>query len=298
MSQERLDRYADLIVRVGANVQDGQTVFVNSPLEHAELVRAVTRASYTAGARYVDVHYTDAHVRKAMLESAPDEELTATHPWHLERLEAAIGGGAIIGILGEAEPDLLADVDQARVGKARPVELNRRYLGAVNERQMNWTLAAHPTAGQAQAMFGEPDVDRLWEAVAFAVRLDEDDPIASWREHVQRLKRRTDELNALELDAVRFTGPGTNLMIGLLPESRWRGGSIKTAGGIEHLPNMPTEEVFTTPDLRRTEGTVRSTRPLALGGSVVRDLELRFENGRVADVRASAGADAVRGQLA
>jgi aminopeptidase len=298
VSQERLDRYADLIVRVGANVQDGQTVFVNSPLEHAELVRAVTRASYTAGARYVDVHYTDAHVRKAMLESAPDEELTATHPWHLERLEAAIGGGAIIGILGEAEPDLLADVDQARVGKARPVELNRRYLGAVNERQMNWTLAAHPTAGQAQAMFGEPDVDRLWEAVAFAVRLDEDDPIAAWREHVQRLKRRTDELNALELDAVRFTGPGTDLTIGLLPESRWRGGSIKTAGGIEHLPNMPTEEVFTCPDLRRTEGTVRSTRPLALGGSVVRDLELRFENGRVADVRASAGADAVRGQLA
>jgi aminopeptidase len=296
--EERLDRYADLIVLVGANVQDGQTVFVNSPLEHAELVRAVTRAAYRAGARYVDVHYSDGHVRKAMIESAPDEELTATHPWHLERLEAAIGGGALIGILGEAEPDLLADVDQERVGKARPVELNRRYLAAVNERQVNWTLAAHPTAGQAEAMYGEPDVDRLWDAVAFAVRLDDDDPVAAWREHVARLRRRTEQLNALELDAVRFSGPGTDLTVGLLPESRWCGGSIATAGGIEHLPNMPTEEVFTCPDLRRTEGEVRSTRPLALGGSVVRDLELRFADGRVADVRASAGAEAVRGQLA
>ena len=297
MSHERLGRYADLIVRVGANVQDGQTVFVNSPLEHTELVRAVTRASYAAGARYVDVHYSDAHVRKAMLESAPDEELTASHPWHLARLDAAIDG-AIVGILGEAEPDLLAGLDQERVGKARPVELNRRYFAAVNERRMNWTLAAHPTPGQAEAMFGEPDVDRLWEAVAFAVRLDEDDPVAAWREHVARLRRRTEQLDALALDAVRFTGPGTDLTVGLLPESRWRGGSLRTAGGIEHLPNMPTEEVFTTPDLRRTEGAVRSTRPLALGGSVVRDLEVRFENGRVADVNASAGADAVRAQLA
>jgi aminopeptidase len=147
-------------------------------------------------------------------------------------------------------------------------------------------------------MFGEPDVERLWEAVAFAVRLDEDDPVAAWREHVARLRRRTEQLNALELDVVRFAGPGTDLTVGLLSESRWCGGSIRTAGGIEHLPNMPTEEVFTLPDLRRTEGEVRSTRPLALGGSVVRDLELRFENGRVSDVRASAGAEAVRGQLA
>jgi aminopeptidase len=130
------------------------------------------------------------------------------------------------------------------------------------------------------------------------VRLDEDDPVAAWREHTARLRRRTELLDSLQIDAVRFSGPGTDLTIGLLPESRWRGGSIETAGGVEHVPNLPTEEVFTTPDLRRTEGTVRSTRPLALGGTVVRDLELRFEGGRVVDVRASAGADAVRGQLA
>jgi aminopeptidase len=293
---DRIDRYADLIVRVGANVQPGQTVFVNAALEHAELVRAVARSAYRAGAPWVDVRYSDAHLRKAMVELAPEEVLTASHPWDLARMEAALDG-AVIGLLGEAEPDLLADVDQERVGKARPVELNARYFQAVNARRMNWTLAAHPTPGQARAIFGEPDVERLWEAVAFAVRLDEDDPVEAWREHTARLKRRTQQLDALELDAVRFRGPGTDLTIGLLPESRWRGGGIATASGIEHVPNVPTEEVFTLPDLRRTEGTVRSTRPLALGGTVVRDLEVRFEGGRIVDVSASAGADAVRGQL-
>jgi len=297
VSRERLDRYADLIVRVGANVQEGQTVFVAAPVEHAELVRAVTYASYRAGAPYVDVAYTDAHVRKAMLELAPEEQLTESHPWSLARMDALADGNALIVIIGEPEPELFADVDQLRVGKARQVELNNRYLAAVNDRKINWTIAAHPTPGQAEAMFGEPDVERLWEAVAFCVRLDEDDPVAAWREHTARLRRRMRLLDSLEIDAVRFSGPGTDLTIGLLPESRWRGGSVETAGGIEHVPNLPTEEVFSTPDWRRTEGTVRSTRPLALGGTVVRDLELRFEGGRVVDVQASSGADAVRGQL-
>src|SRR4051812_28333863 len=174
----------------------------------------------------------DAHVRKAMLEHAPDERLTESNSWTLARIDAAIDGNAMIGIIGEPEPDLFADLDQMRVGKARQVEAQRRYLRAVNDRRLNWTLAAHPTPGQAQAMFGEPDVERLWEAVAYAVRLDEDDPVEAWREHVARLHRRTEQLDALELDAVRFNGPGTDLTIGLLPESRWRGGSISTAAGV------------------------------------------------------------------
>ena len=294
---DRLQRYADLIVHVGANVQPGQVVHLNSPLEHAELVRAVTRAAYAAGARYVDVAYLDPHVRKAFIELAPEEELTESHSWQLTRLESMIEGGAQIGIIGEAEPDLFADVDQERVGKARPLELNRRYLAAVNDRKLNWTLAAHPTAGQAEAMFDEPDVERLWEAVAFCTRLDEADPVAAWRDHTAHLRRRAGQLDALELDAVHFSGPGTDLTIGLLPDSRWRGGGLTTTAGVDHVPNLPTEEVFTCPDLRRTEGIVRSTRPLALGGTVVRDLELRFDGGRAVDVSASAGGDAVRAQL-
>ena len=130
------------------------------------------------------------------------------------------------------------------------------------------------------------------------VRLDEPDPVAAWREHTARLRARCEQLDALQLAALHFDGPGTDLTVGLLPESRWIGGGIETRDGIAHVPNLPTEEVFSCPDWRRTEGTVRSTRPLALGGTIVRDLELTFANGEAVDVKASSGAEAVRGQMA
>ena len=293
----RLSSYADLIVRVGANVQPGQQVFVDSAIEHAELVRAIARSAYEAGAAYVDVRYIDPHVRKALIDLAPDETLTATPAWLLERVEALADGGALIMVAGEAEPELLAGSDQARVGRARPMDALTRQLRAQNDRTVSWTIAAHPTAGQAAMMFGEPDVERRWEAVAYSVRLDEPDPVEAWRRHVERLVERRAQLDALDLDAVRFRGPGTDLTIGLLAESSWRGGEIETRTGFSHVPNLPTEEVFVCPDWRRTEGTVRSTRPLPLGGTIVRDLELDFTAGEVVAVRASAGADAVRAQL-
>jgi aminopeptidase len=295
-SVDRIDRYADLIVRVGANVQPGQTLFVNALIEHADLARALARAAYRAEARYVDVRYQDQHVRRAMIEFASDEVLQHSPGWQLEYIDN-VPGNALASIAGEAEPELFADLDQERVGKARPVELIRRALNAQNARQVNWTIAALPNAGWAEQVFGEPDVERLWEAIAMTVRLDEPDPVAAWRDQTDRLRRRCNALDELSLDALRFRGPGTDLMVGLLPESRWIGGGIDTSDGIAHVPNLPTEEVFTCPDWRRTEGTVRSTRPLALGGSIVHDLELRFQGGRAVEVKASAGGDAVRGQL-
>jgi aminopeptidase len=216
----------------------------------------------------------------------------------MQRIESFADGGAVISIAGDAEPDLLADLDQERVGKARPLEGSKRALQAANERTLSWTIAAFPTAGWAEQVFGEPDVERLWDAIASTVRLDEDDPVAAWHAHTERLRQRRRLLDELALDALRFEGPGTDLTIGLLPESRWVGGGLENALGVYHIPNLPTEEVFTTPDRRRADGTVRSTRPLALGGTIVRDLELRFEGGRAVDVSASSGADAVRAQLA
>ena len=297
MSDRRLERYAELIVRAGMNVQPGQTVFVDAVLEHAPLVRAVTHAAYAAGARRVDVRYGDAHVQREFLLNVADDVLTETTPWTMARVEAFVDGQAFVHIAGEPEPELLADVDQERLGRARPLDAAKLQVQALNDRTFSWTIAVYPTEGQARQMFGEPDLERLWAAVEHAVRLDEPDPVAAWHEQHERLRRRCDQLDALQLDAVRFTGPGTDLTIGLLPESRWIGGGGETRDGIVHFPNLPTEEVFTTPDCRRAEGTVRSTRPLALGGTVVRDLEVRFAGGEIAEVRASTGADAVRGQL-
>ena len=293
----RLAAYADLIVRVGANVQPGQTVYVNALVEHAPLVRALAESAYAAGARLVDAQYIDMHVRKSFIRHAAEDDLSETTPWQLARIKAMIDGGAQISIAGEPEPELLADVDQQRLGRARPVEGVTLYLQAVNERALNWTIAAFPTEGQAMQIFGEPDLDRLWDAVAYAVRLDEPDPVAAWRAHTEKLRARCRVLNEHAFDAIRFSGPGTDLTVGLIPATRWLGGGTETREGVFHVANMPTEEVFACPDWRRTEGTVRSTRPLALGGTIVRDLELRFEQGRAVDVSASSGADAVRAQL-
>ena len=295
---ERIDRYADLIVRVGANVQPDQTVFIDSSIDHAELVRAVARSAYRAGARFVDVRYVDPHIRKAFIDLAPEETLTDTPAWLLERVEALADGGALIMIAGEAEPELLAGSDPARVGKARPIAAVTRQLRAQNDRAVAWTIAAHPTAGQATLMFGEPDVERLWQAVAYAVRLDEPDPVEAWRQHVERLMARSAQLDALELAAVHFLGPGTDLKVGLIPGARWLAGGATTKAGVFHVANLPTEEIFACPDWRQTEGFVRSTRPLAAGGAIVRDLELTFSAGEVVEVKASTGADVIRSQLA
>jgi aminopeptidase len=294
---DRLERYAQLIVDVGVAVQPGQTVFVDAVVDHAELVRAITAASYRAGARYVDVRLNDRYVRRAFIELAPEEMLTETPAWIMEREKAIEDGSALIMIAGDPEPNLLGDLDQRRVGMARPIDALRRRLAAQSDRRISWTIAAHPTAGQAELVFGEPDLERLWEAVAYSVRLDEDDPVAAWREQVERLRRRRETLDALELDALRFRGPGTDLTVAVHPEGKWLGGGTTTRSGVEHVANLPTEEVYVCPDLRRTSGTVRSTKPLALAGTIVRDLELRFEHGAIVDVRASSGADTVRAQL-
>ena len=295
----RVDRYAELAVRVGANVQPGQLVDVLARVEHAEVARAVARAAYRAGARYVDVLYSDQHLRRALIEHAEDEVLSWTPPWLLQRAKH-IGNerAAIIALAGDAEIDLLADLPGERVGRARMKELADENMRQINDQLNNWTIIGVPNTGWASQMFGEPDLERLWELVEFCVRLDLDDPVEAWRDHVKRLERRASRLNELHLDAVRFSGPGTDLTVGLLPESRWQGAESFTADGLPYVANMPTEEVFTTPDSRRTEGRVRATRPLAMLGSIVRGLELEFEGGRISSVTADEGADVVRGQLA
>jgi aminopeptidase len=297
-TEQAIDGYARLAVEIGVNLQPGQELLVNCDPQHLELARAVARCAYRAGAAYVDVHINDAHLRKAFVELAPEDRLEWTPPWQVARLDhVAENQGAIVILVGDAEPDLLADLDQARVGKARMVDLRKRYLELIAERRLAWAIVGCPNAGWAQAVLGEPDVDRLWQAVASTVRLDEPDPVAAWRQHIDTLKGRAEALNDRRFDAVRLSGPGTDLTIGLTPKSRWVAAETETVWGQTHVPNMPTEEVFTTPDLRRAEGTVRSTMPLVLSGTVVRDLELRFEGGTIVDIRASSGEEVIRRQI-
>jgi len=296
-ADERLEKYARLAVQVGLNLQPGQTLGINALIEHAPLVRAIARQAYAAGARYVDVLYSDQHVRRAHIAGASDDQLGFSPPWLVQRLTSfGEHADALCAITGNPEPELFADLDGERVGKARMKEVAEASL-KLTDGLCNWTIVAFPNEGWAQTVFGEPDVERLWQAVAAAVRLDEDDPVAAWRDHIARLQQRAAALNARRFDHLRYRGPGTDLMIGLHPESEWQAARDKSAG-VEHVANMPTEEVFTTPDALRVEGTVRSTLPLQIQGNIVRDLEVRFEDGRAVEVHASSGEDVMRTHIA
>ena len=296
--EERLERYARLAVEVGANVGEGQVVWVSALPEHAPLVRAIARVAYEKGAKYVDVDYADQHVRRARIQLAGEETLGWTPPWVLAKVDhLAEERGALIQLVGDPEPELMADLDGGRVGRTRMKELAERYVKATNQRLINWAIVASPNEGWATTVFGEPDGERLWDAVADTTRLHEPDPVAAWREHIDKLVARAELLNERAFDSIRFRGPGTDLTVGLIPRASWCTALEETVDGRRHVVNMPTEEVFTSPDRRRTEGVVRSTKPLALAGNVVRDLELRFEGGRAVDVKASSGAELIREQL-
>ena len=296
-ADQRLEQYALLAVKIGVNLQPGQTLGINALLEHAPLARAITRQAYAAGAAYVDVLYSDQHVRREHIALADAAQLGYSPPWLVERLNK-LGeiGGALCAITGNPEPELFSDLDGTRVGKARMRKVAEASL-ELTDGLCNWSIVAYPNEGWAETVFGEPDVERLWQAVATTVRLDEPDPVDAWREHIARLQQRAEALNARRFDRLRYHGPGTDLSIGLHPESEWQT-ALDESAGVKHIANMPTEEVFTTPDARRIEGVVRSTLPLQIQGNIVRGLAVRFEEGRAVEVKAESGEDVMRAHVA
>jgi aminopeptidase len=299
MSQGRLTRYAKLVVKVGANVQPGQYVLVTADIAHAPVVREVVEQAYLAGARRVDVGYADGYVRRSTLRHAPAETLTTAPAWELARLrECEDAGAALIRLTGNPDPHLFDGIDPARVAAVAldlATESRRIVLGG----KVAWTICAAPNAGWAQQVFGEPDVERLWDAVGVAMRFDAPDVVAAWREHRTTLAARASALEALELDAVHFVGDGTDLTVGLLPGCRWLSGSLRTEAGIEFMPNLPTEEVFTSPDRRRADGVITLTRPLVMphAGALVEGLRVEFADGRIVSVSAERGQEAVTAEL-
>jgi aminopeptidase len=300
MDDTRIQRYAELVVRVGAAVREGSTVYLNAAVEHLDLVRAVTEQAYRAGAFRVVVDLTDARVRRAALEHAPMDSLTSYEPWLLTRLHHAREVGAsFIALTGAADPHVFDGVDPARLA-ATPVELAGASREVMMSGDVTWTVAAAPNAGWAAQVFGEPDLEALWEKVAVVLRLDEPDPVAAWVAREAELTARASALDALGLDAVRYHGEGTDLTVGLVADHRWTGGGLVSNDGRAYMPNLPTEEVFTSPDRERADGVIRLTRPLVMprAGAVVEGLVVRFEAGRVVEVSADTNVEAVRAEHA
>jgi aminopeptidase len=299
VNQETVAKLADLAVKVGANVQPGQIVSVNSEPGKEYLTRAVAGAAYRAGARFVDVQWFDPWVKRERIAHAADDTLEYVPPWYGQRM-LALGDerAARIAFSGPTAPGILDGLDPVRAGRDRLPQI-KESVKVLSDRTTNWSIVPAPNPVWAGLVHPELEPDaalaRLWEQIVHICRLDTDDPVAAWRTRSEQLTSAAARLGARDFDALHYEGPGTDLTVGLLPGHTWIGGALQTVDGIRHNPNVPTEEVFTSPDPQRVEGTVTATKPLVLpDGTVVRDIVMRFEGGRAVEVSASSGQETMR----
>lgn len=298
---EWTSKLADLAV-FGANVQPGQLVAVTSYLGKEDVTRAVARAAYLSGAKFVDVVYFDQWVKRERIAHAADDTLDFIPPWMSERLRyLSDEHAARITLSGPHAPSALEGLDPARAGRDLLPYLPE--VGEiVNRMTTSWCIVPAPTRPWAERVY--PDLspeeayEKLWEAVAHICRLDVDDPSAAWTERGAVLKANAQRLTDRGFDALRLHGPGTDLTIGLLPSAHWAAGDLITVDGRRHSPNLPTEELFTTPDPERVDGHVSATMPLELSGSVISGIRVEFEGGRAVNVDADEGAEALRAVVA
>ena len=302
MNRDELTRQlAEIAVSFGANVQEGQVVQVNADHGHHEVARAVADAAYARGASYVDVAYRDPHIQRARVLHASDESLDYVPPWYVDRIRArGEHRCAVVSLTGATDPQLMSDLDPARVGRSVPRV--PELMQVINDRTSNWTVIPAPNAGWAEQVF--PDerngaLDRLWETIAYVCRFDDGDPLAAWKARIAETHGVARRLTERRFDAVHLEGPGTDLTIGLLPTSRWENAGLKTHDGIEHFANFPSEEVSATPDPTRADGVVTATKPLPIADGVVVDgLRIRFEGGRAVEIDAAENAEALRASVA
>jgi aminopeptidase len=297
-----LERFADLVVKTAANLQRGQVLAVGSEIGKEAVTRAVAAAGYRHGAKFVDVAYFDLHVKRARLLHADEDTLDYVPTWYGDRiLELGREHAARVGLTGPAHPGLLGDLDPSRVGRDQ-LPAVRETGKVVNDRTTNWTAVPCPTRPWAQLVHPDLDPEAAWvklcEQILHVCRLDTDDPIAAWRERADALVSAADRLTSRRYDALRFVGPGTDLTVGLLKTSKFLAARFETVDGITHLPNLPSEEIFSSPDPTRAEGVVKATKPLVLGGSIIRGLEVEFRDGRAVRIDADENAEVLRSYAA
>ncbi len=293
--EARLDLLGQVAVNVGLGLRPGQELVLTAPLDAVPLVRRITEHAYKAGASLVTTLLSDDQAALARYQHAPTEAFDYAPAWLFKGMAEAYSGGAARLAIGGDNPALLADQDPdkvSRANRARSVAY-RPALELITNFDINWSIVSYATPAWAALMFpdlsAEAAVAKLWDAIFAASRIDRDDPVAAWAEHNAALHARTTHLNAKRYDALHFTGPGTDLRVGLSEGHLWLGGAERAKNGIVCNPNIPSEEVFTTPHLAHVDGLVRSTKPLSYGGTLIQDIAVRFQDGRIVDATASAG---------
>ncbi|MDW6021540.1 aminopeptidase [Mesorhizobium sp. BAC0120] len=291
----KLDRLAEVAVKVGLNLTAGQDLFLTAPVAALPLVRRIAEHAYRAGAGLVTPILSDDEVTLARYRFGQDDSFDRAPDWLYEGVARAFGGNtARLAIVGE-NPMLLSKEDPAKVARANKANsiAYKPALEKIAGFDINWNIVAYPTPAWAGQMFpGEQEHDavaKLAEAIFAASRVDTDDPVAAWAAHNAELRSRTEWLNGQRFHALHYTGPGTDLTIGLADGHEWQGGASTAKNGIICNPNIPTEEVFTTPHAQRVEGRVAATKPLSYQGTLIEDIAVRFEEGRIVEAKATRG---------
>jgi aminopeptidase len=302
MTDERLDAYGELAVRVAVNLQPGQRLLVIGPLTHggvsleaAPLVRRIAASAYRAGAELVEVIWGDEALLLARFGHAPDGSLGHFSRWLPNALTEHVEAGHAVLSVSANDPDLLQHQPPELVGALQQATSRAvmTFREQISRNRTNWGVIAAASAAWAAKVF--PDVApadqtlHLWDTIGRLCRLDRPDPIAAWQAHLMALAARSDRLNERRYTALKFSGPGTDLTVGLPRGHIWVSGASTSLNGIRFVANLPTEEVFTLADRHRVDGTVRATKPLSYGGTLIEDFSVRFENGRVTSVTAARG---------
>ncbi|MFD3448230.1 aminopeptidase [Microbacteriaceae bacterium 4G12] len=298
--EQNLDKYAELAVRVGINIQKDQTLVIIAPLPAAEFVHKIADKAYEAGAKHVHVDWNDEKLTRIKYEKAPDEAFLEYPMWKAKGFEEMAANGAAFLNIYSPNPDLLNGIDPKRIANANKTGAMamKNYRSYLMADRACWSIVSVPTNEWAQKIFpdlpGEEAVEQLWEAIFKIVRVDQEDPVAAWEQHKANLKQKVDYLNNKQYKQLIYEAPGTNLTIELPEQHVWQGGGSVSEKGVAFSPNMPTEEVYTMPHKDGVNGVVSSTKPLNYAGNLIDQFTLTFENGIVVDYSAETGYDTLK----
>jgi aminopeptidase len=302
--EQKLDQLARVAIEVGLGLNSGQELVMTAPLEAVPLARRITEQAYRAGASLVTTLYIDDEAALMRYRFAPDAAFDRAAGWLYDGMGAAFRSGAARLAITGANPLLLSNQDSAKVGRANHAvsKAYRPALELITRHEINWTIVASATPAWAAAMFPEATpseaMEQLWEAIFATSRINVDDPVANWKAHDAELHRRAAFMNEKRYAALQYRGPGTDFRLGLADDHLWLGGGTTAGNGRYCIPNMPTEEIFTTPHKDRAEGTVTATKPLSYQGTMIESIQVRFEKGRIVEAHATRGEEVLQKLIA
>lgn len=294
------EKYADLVLQTGVNLQDNQALVINGPVERAAFVRLVAEKAYELGAKEVHVNWADDELSLLKYQHAADEVIENFPDWKVQLQESYAKDGAAFLSIHATDPDLLQEVDPARVAKASKAagQALKEFQKYIMNDWVTWTVISIPTVKWAEKIYpdktGEDAVEALWKTIYTMTRVGEGDPIKEWEKHNTTLENASQLLNDKQYEALHLQAPGTDITIGLPENHIWQGGAAVSEDGVVFNPNIPTEEVFTAPHKYKVDGTVSSTKPLNYGGSVIDNFQLTFKDGRVIDFQAETGEEVLQ----